>query len=362
MSRGSSLVGRSLKEVSFRGRYDAAVLAIHRSGERVTGKLGTVELHAGDVLLLQTDDRFAERWRDRGEFAVVVPLDEELRGPSPRRPLVLAVVLAMVVVAATGWVPIVTAVLGACAALVATRTVSFFEAKAAIDLDVMLVIAGAIGLGAAVESSGLAGVVAGGVASVAETFGAFGALAAVLLGTLLLTEMVTNAAAAALMVPIALDVAGRVGGDPRGYAVAVALAASSSSGRALRPGRSGMSRTRCVAPATATRAIGAPSRAGRATGTGRPGSTAAIRSTAATSISTTPGSSAAFETLSTHCEPSSAEMAKFWSRSLTSARAVPITPNVVPATSRASSRVRAGGSAARTWLGSGSGSGRIGSS
>jgi hypothetical protein len=80
-------------------------------------------------------------------------------------------------------------------------------------------------------------------------------------------------------------------------------------------------------PAISSWTIDAPSSAARATGTGSPGSTAAIRSTAATSISTTPGSSAALETLRTHCEPSSAAMAKFWSRSLTSGAASPVTPN-----------------------------------
>ncbi len=228
LGRGSALAGRTLKDTSFRGRYDAAVLAIHRDGERVEGKLGTVTLHPGDTLLVQADRQFATRWRDRGDFAVVARLDDDASAPSPRRPFVLAVVAAMVAAAATGLVPIVTAVLGACALLVATRTVTFAEARDGIDLDVMLVIGGAIGLGAAVETSGLAGHVAGAIASVADAAGAFGALAAVLVGTLVLTELVTNAAAAALMVPIALDVAGRVGGDPRGYAIAVALAASSS--------------------------------------------------------------------------------------------------------------------------------------
>lgn len=92
----------------------------------------------------------------------------------------------------------------------------------------LLIVAGAIGLGAGLEASGLAGAIASGVAAVADTGGPVLALAAVVLATLLLTEMITNVAAAALIVPIALDLAVRVGADPIGFAVAVALAASAS--------------------------------------------------------------------------------------------------------------------------------------
>ncbi|MDX1658574.1 MAG: SLC13 family permease [Nitriliruptorales bacterium] len=228
VAKGSPLSHRTLKAVSFRGRYDGAVLAIHRAGERLDQRLGTVPLEPGDTLLIQADRSFADRWRNHGDFAVVVPLDEHGAGGTSRRPLVLAVVAAMVLVAALGWLPIVTAVLLACAVLIATRTLDFFDAKDAIDLDVVLIIGGAIGLGAAVQSSGLAAQIAEGIAATGAAFGAYAALAAVLVGTMVLTELVTNAAAAALMVPVALDVATRVGADERGFAVAVAVAASSS--------------------------------------------------------------------------------------------------------------------------------------
>jgi di/tricarboxylate transporter len=224
----SRLLNRTLKEVAFRGRYDAAVLAIHRAGERIDAKLGEVRLQRGDSLLLEAGPDFAERWRDRGDFAGVVPLDDHLTEPSSRAPLVAATVLGMVALAAVGLLPTVVAVLLACAVLVASRTLTFFQAKDALDLDILLIVAGAIGLGAAAEESGLAGLGAEALASVASSSGYLVALLVVLLGTLLLTELVTNVAAAALMVPIALDVAPLVGADPRGFAVAVAIAASSS--------------------------------------------------------------------------------------------------------------------------------------
>jgi di/tricarboxylate transporter len=93
---------------------------------------------------------------------------------------------------------------------------------------VLLIIAGAIGLGAAVETSGIAELIAGGVASVAAGAGAVAALAAVVIGTAVITEVVTNVAAAALMVPIAVQLGVQLDADPRAFALGVAVAASSS--------------------------------------------------------------------------------------------------------------------------------------
>lgn len=223
----SPLVGRTPKEVAFRGRYGAAIVAIHRQGERVAGKLGEIQLQPGDALLLMTDRDFAERWRPSRDFAVVVSLEDGESRPTRRRWLVTGITGAMVVAAALG-VPILTAVLAACFLLVGTRTLRFWDARASLDVDVLIVVASAIGLGGIVRTSGLAQVAADGVLALAGAGGFVVALAAVLVGTLVLTELVTNVAAAALMVPIALDVADRVGADPRGFAVGVAVMASSS--------------------------------------------------------------------------------------------------------------------------------------
>jgi di/tricarboxylate transporter len=225
----SPLVGRTLKQVSFRGHYGGVVVAIHRSGERVEGKLGAVPLRAGDALLVLADPAFTERWRGREDFAVVVGLDgDELPSRQPYRWLTLGTLGGMIVLAATGVVPIVTAILLACAVLVAARAISFQEAIEALDRDVLLIVGAAIGLGAAMQTSGLAGDIAGAIERIAAVSGPLVALAAIVVGTLVLTELVTNVAAAALMVPIALDTATRVDVDPVGFAVAVAMAASSS--------------------------------------------------------------------------------------------------------------------------------------
>ena len=224
----SPLLGRTLKELSFRGKYDAAVLAINREDARLAGKLGQIKLEPGDALLLQAGPNFVERWRDTGDFALVAALDDQPGGPSSRRWLVVGVTLAMVVAAAFGVVSLLEAVLWASAAIVATRTLTIRQAVDSLDLEVLLIIAAAIGLGAVVEASGLADVIADGINVIAVASGAVLALGVLLVGTAILTEVVTNVASAALMVPIALATAERVGADPRGWAIAVAVGASLS--------------------------------------------------------------------------------------------------------------------------------------
>ncbi|MBW3577838.1 MAG: SLC13 family permease [Actinobacteria bacterium] len=224
----SRAAGRTPKEISFRGRYGAAIVAIHRAGAPVRGKLGEVRIRPGDALLLLADRDFADRWSDRRDFLLIVPVDAEPPKVDRRAWFVLIVLAAMVVAAASGALPLLHAALAAVVALLVTRVLSVPEARQALDLDLLLLIAGAIGLGGAVQASGLAGGAAEAVTGVATAVGPVGALVAVLIATLMLTELVTNAAAAALMVPVALGVAARIGSDPQAFAVVVAVGASAS--------------------------------------------------------------------------------------------------------------------------------------
>lgn len=227
LDAGSTMVGRTLREVGFRERFGAVVLAIHRGGEPMEAKLGTVTLRAGDALLLLCDPARAGELGARGDFGVVAPLAERARARRTTVPTVL-IALAMVVVTATGAVEVLQAATAAVLALLALRCISTAEARAAIDLDVLVIIAGSFALGAAMEASGLAARVAAVASSAGDVGGRAAAVAVVVALTMVLTEPLSNAAAAALMVPVALDVAGRLGGDPRVFAVAVAVAASAS--------------------------------------------------------------------------------------------------------------------------------------
>ncbi|MGI9649498.1 MAG: SLC13 family permease [Acidimicrobiia bacterium] len=224
----SPLVGKTLREASFRGRYQAAVVAIHRSGTRVEGKLGEIQVRVGDTLLLLADPDFRNRWYDRNDFLLVSPLDV-VPPVGTRKARAVAIVLAAIVVtAATGLLSLLEASLLGAFALVLGKVLTPGEARRSVDLDVVLLIAAAFGVGAAAAESGLASEIA---ATLVGGFGGLGTsmtLAGLMLATVVLTELVSNAAAAAIMFPIAVAAAADINHDPRGFAIAIAVAASAS--------------------------------------------------------------------------------------------------------------------------------------
>ncbi|MQA88686.1 MAG: SLC13 family permease [Gemmatimonas sp.] len=228
VSGASGLVGRTLKESDFRQRYQAAVLAIHRAGVRVNEKLGSVKLKEGDTLLLISDRGFADRWRDHRDFLLV----SRSGGTPPAHPrqavVAMVVTIGMVAIAGLGIMPILHAALIGALLMVLTGVIGAAEARSAVDMDVIILIAAAFGIGAAIESSGLAGLIGLGMVTGVSNLGPFAVLLAVTLATVALTELITNNAAAVLIFPIAIASAQAVGADPRPFAIAVAVAASAS--------------------------------------------------------------------------------------------------------------------------------------
>jgi di/tricarboxylate transporter len=225
---GSDLTGRTLRELGFRGRYGAAVLAIHRQGQRLAAKLGEVPLRLGDTLLVLADPAFRDRWRDSADFLLIAPLSG-LPPAHPRKALIVGVIVAVfVVVTGLGLLPILYGALLTALAMVATGVLSISQARRAIDLNVIVLIAASFGLGAAVEQSGLGVVVADLLLAVFLPLGVLGALAGVLLATIALTELVSNNAAAVLLFPVALATATTLGLDPLPFVMVVLFGASLS--------------------------------------------------------------------------------------------------------------------------------------
>ena len=224
----SPLLGRSLKDVGFRAAYQAAVLGIHRSGELLQGPLGTETLRQGDTLMVVADQDWRGRWMDKPDFLLIAGLDGAPPTVSSRAWIPVLTLLAVVVLAATGLLPILQGALLGALVLVLTRVLTPLQARRAVDLEVIVVIAGSFGLAAAMSSSGLAGSLAGLLVGTFGGLGTWGVVLGVVLATMVLTELVTNNAAALLMLPVAVPAALEAGLDPRGLAIAVAVAASAS--------------------------------------------------------------------------------------------------------------------------------------
>jgi len=228
VGEASPLVGKTLREAAFRGRYQAAVVAIHRAGMRVEGKLGEVRVRVGDTLLVLADPGFRSRWYDRNDFLLVSPLEASTPVGTRSALGVAAVLVAIIVTATAGVFTLLEAALLGAFALILGKVLTPGEARRSVDLDVVLLIAAAFGLGQAASTSGLADTIAGGLVDGLGGLGIYGALAGLMLATVVLTELVSNAAAAAIMFPIAVTAAVEIGHDPRGFAIAIAVAASAS--------------------------------------------------------------------------------------------------------------------------------------
>jgi di/tricarboxylate transporter len=228
VAEGSPLVGSTLKEVDFRARYGAAVMAIHRSGERLEAKLGEVRLRPGDLLLVLGDADFGRRWRGRDDFLLVSAVEGGTPLRRNRARAVELITLALIVVSGVGALSLLKASLLAALAVMIVGAISPAEARRAINFDIIVLIAASFGLGAAMQASGLAAEVGGLLVDGFEPLGAVGVLAGVLLATMILTELLSNNAAAVLMFPIALATASEAGLNFRPFAIAILIAASCS--------------------------------------------------------------------------------------------------------------------------------------
>jgi di/tricarboxylate transporter len=224
ISRSSPLVARSIRDASFRTVYDAAVIAVHRNGERVPGKLGEIVLRAGDTLLLQTAPGFMRTHRNSPDFFLTSEIAESETPRHDKAWLAIAILTAMVLASGLGILPIAVGAFLAAGALIATRCITGPEARQAVIWQVLIVIGAGLGIAQAMEKSGAAAAVATLLSSLSQGSGPIVALALVYLATLALAETLHHNASVALMFPIAVAAAGQVGADPRPFVVAVALA------------------------------------------------------------------------------------------------------------------------------------------
>ncbi len=203
VSQTCPLIGQTIRAGRFRNKYDAVVIAVSRNGKRVPGRLGDIELHAGDALLLETLPSFVQKQQDSRDFYLVSRLRSDGPPTTAQAPWALAILALMVIVVATGLLSMLQGALLAAAAMVLTRCCSEETARRSLDWAVMLTIGASFGLGAALESTGAAAVIAD------FLLGDIGnnplvALVLIFVTASVLSELVTNNAAAIIVFPIAI--------------------------------------------------------------------------------------------------------------------------------------------------------------
>jgi di/tricarboxylate transporter len=225
-------LGKTIRNSDFRTRYDAVVVAVHRNGARLRKKIGDIILRPGDTLLLQVGEHFERTFRGNTDFYLVSEVQDSAPVRHERAGVALGILGILVILLSTqDWTGLTTAVsaLIGSALMVATRCVSLGNARRSVDWQVLVVIFAALGFGTAIDRSTLASGAAHLVVDAAQSIGGQVAVfIAVYVLTSLLTEIISNIGAAAIVFPIAIAVADTLGVDARPFCVVIAIAASAS--------------------------------------------------------------------------------------------------------------------------------------
>jgi di/tricarboxylate transporter len=224
----SAIVGKTLKTAGFRARFDAAVVAIRREGTSLSGKLGEITVQAGDFLVLAAGPDFCARTNLTKNFYI-------LSGHKPDNMLsgwrdslaIFGFIIAIAITMFTS-ISLLASLMFYLAVLILSDCLSVNEIKRRFPIEIWLIVLGALTLAQAFEHSGVAAIFANEIEQLLEGKSALIALVVIFFITLFLTEVITNSAAAALVFPVAYNIAIGLGVDPLPLVMAVAFGASGS--------------------------------------------------------------------------------------------------------------------------------------
>ncbi len=222
----SGLIGRTLKATRFAERYDAVVVALRRRGD-LRERPSRTPLHAGDMLVVEGEREALTALADTPGFLVVgTPARPEER---PGKLIVTLLTLAAVITSVTfGLLPIVTAATAGCAVMMLTGSLRPREAYQAIDLSLVFLLAGSLALGVALDKTGVTTVLAAWLTGLTGVTGPFVVMAGFFFVSVIISELMSNSGTVALLGPVAISVAAKMGVNPMALLAAVTFGASAA--------------------------------------------------------------------------------------------------------------------------------------
>lgn len=225
VNSGSRLVGRNAAGLDLRRRHGLNLLAVSRQGSRLRSRLKSIRLRVGDILLLQGETNDLENFIER--FGCLPLAERSLRIGKPRQIwLALGLFAAAIAVTIMGWLTVPVAFVACVAAMVLARVISPQELYDGIDWPIIVLLGATIPLGGALENSGAAASIAGGLLDAGQGLPAWVALGLLMIVTMGISNVINNAAATVLMVPIAVSLAQGLNAAIDPFLMAVAIAAS----------------------------------------------------------------------------------------------------------------------------------------
>jgi len=225
---GAAVIGQTIKESEFRSRFDAAVVGVHRDGERLSGQLGNITLRAGDSLMLAVGPDFQKRSNLSRNFLVVDSSVASHSLSSGKSFAVAAGMFMAVGCSVLGWVPLATGLMFLLLLMLALKLFSTAELRRRFPFEMWLIVSSALAISQAVMDSGLMGSAMSFLSPLLGSVPPLMMLVIVYVLTLAMTELITNNAAAALMFPLGYSLAVATGLDPMAFVMAVALGGSAS--------------------------------------------------------------------------------------------------------------------------------------
>ncbi|MBX2955263.1 MAG: SLC13 family permease [Cyclobacteriaceae bacterium] len=221
----SDLIGKRIKDSDFRKKYNASIVAIHRNGKRVSGKVGEMQLAGGDFLLLLSGDEINPAKHEKELFYFSLPKKIEYKKPAWKY-WVGAGSFLILLAGIVGILPLFTATLIIITALIFLGILNITEIRRQLDFDLLMVLVCSLAIGIALEKSGTAALIATGLIKTGQSIGPVAVLSALFLVTIFLTALVTNPAAVSIMFPIAMSLSQQLELPSTPFFVAIAFAAS----------------------------------------------------------------------------------------------------------------------------------------
>ena len=225
----SELVNRTLKEIEFRENYDAAVVAVHRNGEKLRGKIGEIILQAGDLLLISAGHNFHNLLKSKPTLYLLSVLSNTKASSSLARKGFGVVVAFLIGMMAFGQLSLFISLLLLISYMTATKLFNLTVLKKELDIDLAIILVTSLTFSVAIIDSGTADLIAQHFITTFQRFGNLGILIGLYLITLLMTTFVTNVAAVSIVFPIAYALGSSMPGvDMAALFLAIAFAASAS--------------------------------------------------------------------------------------------------------------------------------------
>jgi di/tricarboxylate transporter len=228
ISHNSGLHNKTVKESNFRSKYDAAIVAVHRNGEKLSGKIGDIILKAGDVLLVLAGVDFQQRTQGNQAFYTISEYKPEKAPDVWKVLLIIAGLLASISLSIVEILPLFTGLCITLGMALLLNVVPFTEIRKGIDLNLILLIAMGLAFGKAMINTGLAERLANNLGVVLTPIGLIGTLAGIFLITNLLSAYITNKAAAAIVLPVSVAIASNFSVGVTPFVLIVAFGAAAS--------------------------------------------------------------------------------------------------------------------------------------